>query len=167
MYLSQISGTGLPLFVGLFSVLFVGWRIWKKPVKQIGSAWWRYAKNWTSQKTQKIRGGANWFPVWFVLFCCTCLVWAGHRLEAAPVVEKFNVQVLKQVGINKWAMSDDQGPFLYTACDDFPNAKVIWAGYIARKVRWQEFGSCKSIRRQDLGFWWQRGENYDVKEIPR
>jgi hypothetical protein len=96
---------------------------------------------------------------------CVVLMLCAMRMNVAPIVEKHDVRVVKQVGYNQWAMEDDQGPFLYTGCDDFPNDKVIWAGYIARKVRWQEFGSCKSIRRQDLGFWWDRDSDYNVKEI--
>ena len=114
--------------------------------------------------TTRVRKLSAYGPVWFMVFVCSALVYAGRRLDNAPIVEKYDVQVLKQIAPNEWSMVDDQGPFVYTACDDFPNAKVIWAGYVARKARWQEFGNCKSIRRQDLGFWW-RDEQNQYKEI--
>lgn len=103
----------------------------------------------------------------FAVCCAGLLVYGATKSEDAPVVEKRNVSVIKRVSKTEWAMSDDQGPFLYTACADFPNETVIWAGYVARKARWQEFGRCKSIRRQDLGFWWDRDEHFNVKEIPQ
>jgi hypothetical protein len=83
------------------------------------------------------------------------------------VVEEHNIQVLRQVTDNQWAMSSsEQGPFLYTACNDFPNAKVIWPGYIADHAKWEERGECKSIRAQGLGFWWKRDpKTQDVERI--
>lgn len=90
---------------------------------------------------------------------------SAKNFEDAPVVEKHNVRVIQRIASNAWLMSDDQGAFLYTACDDFPNDTVIWAGYVAKRVRWQEFGKCKSIRRDDLGFWWDRDENFDVRKV--
>lgn len=99
------------------------------------------------------------WPMLLAAFVLGVLLLQASRLNFSPVVEKYNVKVLQVAGFNQWVMEDAQGQFLYTACDDFPNSSVIWAGYIARKVRWQEMGACKSIRRQDLGFWWSRDPN--------
>jgi hypothetical protein len=83
------------------------------------------------------------------------------------VVTEHHIEVLKRVGQNEWLMhSDEQGDFLYTGCDDFPNDSVIWEGYLANRARWEERGACKSIRRQDLGFWWERDERGDARRIP-
>jgi hypothetical protein len=82
------------------------------------------------------------------------------------VVTEHRIEVLRKVGANRWLMhSEEQGDFLYTGCEDFPNDSVIWEGYLANRARWQERGACKSIRRNDLGFWWQRDEDGNAKEI--
>jgi len=78
------------------------------------------------------------------------------------VYEYHDVIVERQVAPNQWWMRKDDGRFLYQGCPDFPNERVIWAGYVARKARWQEFGNCKSILRSDLGFWWRRWPNGDA-----
>lgn len=147
-----------------YAACLVGWTIWKRERPKHAEKWMRFLSHVRKEKNRG-RGLASWWPVTFSAICVGILILSGSRINSAPIVEKYNVQVLRQIGFNQWSMIDDQGPFLYTACDDFPNDKVIWAGYIARKVRWQEFGSCKSIRRQDLGFWWLRDKDYNVKEI--
>lgn len=137
----------------------LAYRLWKRPLL-------RFANTLIFQKIRRrSNGGGSGGAIGFALICAIFFLLMGMRLNAGPTVEKYNVRVLRSAGFNQWEMEDDQGRFLYTACDDFPNSKVIWAGYIARKVRWQEFGSCKSIRRQDLGFWWDRDENLNAKEI--
>jgi hypothetical protein len=93
----------------------------------------------------------------FVVLCASALLWTAAKKPPFPTVKHHNIRVLKQVDENKWWMADDETPagFLYTGCRDFPNASVIWEGYIAREARWQEQGACKSIQRSDLGFWWR------------
>jgi hypothetical protein len=81
----------------------------------------------------------------FVVLVVATLTLRSLQLSNSHVYEFQNVKVLRQVAHNKWWMSKDDGDFLYTGCDDFPNDKVIWPGYVARKVRWQELGNCKSI----------------------
>jgi len=94
------------------------------------------------------------------------MVYAVTRLPKYEIVTKHNVKVLKLIRPNEWAMSSDEdGLFVYQGCTDFPNDRVIWAGYIADHAKWEEQGNCKSIRRSDLGFWWSRDENYNVREI--
>ena len=39
--------------------------------------------------------------------------------------------------------------------------------YIADRAKWEERGECKSIRATGLGFYWERDEHYNAKEIPR
>lgn len=105
-----------------------------------------------------------------LLFAATSLstlIWCASRV--APIADHHNVQVLVQVDRNNWWMVDDEDPkgFLYTACDDFPNDKVIQSGYLAREARWEEQGQCKSIHGDGLGFWWNRDENFNVRRIEK
>lgn len=104
-------------------------------------------------------------PVTFAFVIGGLLVYIGMGIRDYPVYEYHNVRVEEQVAPNTWWMRKDDGRFLYSGCPDFPNERVIWAGYIAQKVRWQEFGNCKSILRSDLGFWWQRDARGNAKEI--
>jgi hypothetical protein len=64
-------------------------------------------------------------------------------------------------------MSDDENPtwYLYKGCEDFPNARVIWTGYVARQAVWEERGNCKSIRAVGLGFFWDRDEHGNARRI--
>ena len=117
------------------------------------------------------RHGSGWARYWAVVFAAGCYGLLGFAIVREPkyeIVEEHHVKVLSQVSPNSWAMSsDEEGSFLYTGCNDFPNATVIWAGYIADRAKWEERGECKSIRATGLGFYWERDEHYNAKEIPR
>ena len=92
----------------------------------------------------------------------TVVLWAAR--PQYETVTEHNVKVFRQLGENEWAMqSDEQGYFVFRGCEDFPNADVIWAGFIADKAKWEERGKCKSIRRSDLGFWWR--DHHDFRRI--
>ena len=101
-------------------------------------------------------------PILFAFLCGGCLAYIAQLPPPFPVYEYHDVIVERQVAPNQWWMRKDDGRFLYQGCPDFPNERVIWAGYVARKARWQEFGNCKSILRSDLGFWWRRWPNGDA-----
>jgi cytochrome bd-type quinol oxidase subunit 2 len=116
--------------------------------------------------TLRTRGVARYWPVWFMSIIVACVIVGASRIPTYPTVELHNVRVEKQVAANEWLMTDaTQGQFLFTACHDFPAGRVIWAGYVARKVRYEERGNCKSIQRADLGFWWLRDSDGNAKEI--
>lgn len=120
----------------------------------------------TTTSDDRPRGAASYRPIWFAALCCAVLVYGATRLPAYMTVELHNVRVEKQVAANKWLMSDPvDGSFLWTGCHDFPNERVIQAGFIARRVKYEEHGDCKSILRGDLGFWWLRDENGNVRRI--
>lgn len=99
--------------------------------------------------------------------CCGLAGLAVERQPKYEIATEHNIKVLSQVADNKWQMSsDEEGAFLYTGCKDFPNATVIWAGYIADHAKWEERGECKSIRAQGLGFWWKRDkQTQDVERV--
>jgi len=110
----------------------------------------------------------RWSNLIVVLIVCL-VTWSLTRLALTPpkypVYEYRDVEVQSRVAPNAWWMKKDDGRFLYQGCPDFPNERVIWTGYVASKVRWEEQGNCKSILRSDLGFWWKRQENGDVDRI--
>jgi hypothetical protein len=114
----------------------------------------------------RTRGVARYSPVLFAGACCAALTYGAYRFPQYPTVELHDVRVEKRVSSHEWLMTDaTQGQFLFTACHDFPAERVIWAGYVARKVRYEERGNCKSIQRADLGFWWLRDSDGNAKEI--
>lgn len=148
-----------------YAALLVVWTIWKRKRPKHAEKWMRFLLKIRKAKDKVERG---WAPATLVIFIATMLAiftMGAKQYNDAPIVEKHNVRVIQKVGENAWSMSDDQGPFLYTACNDFPNETVIWAGYVAKKARWQEFGKCKSIRRSDLGFWWLRDKDFNAERI--
>lgn len=110
-------------------------------------------------------------PMWEPWFAVIVLVWLTWRVIELrfPIVDHHNIKVVKRVSGSEWWMVDDEDPqgFLYTGCADFPNESVIWEGYVAREARWEEQGTCKSIQRADLGFWWSRDEkdNFNARRI--
>lgn len=114
----------------------------------------------------------NEFPITLVaaILVLITLLWVTVHTQY-PIEEWRDVSVLAKVGDNQWWMKTATGPnsqgVLFTACPDFPNERVIWAGYIASKIRFEEEGKCKSIRNQGLGVWWERDptNNYEAKEI--
>jgi D-alanyl-lipoteichoic acid acyltransferase DltB (MBOAT superfamily) len=128
---------------------------------KLESSIWKRVKG----QGRKINGLARW-PTVFSLACVSLLLFGASRIPKYETVTRHNVKVFLKVDDNKWAMSDDEdGKFLYTGCRDFPNEKVIWAGYVADWAKWEERGECKSIRRADLMFHWKRDAHYNVVRI--
>src|ERR1700757_1349141 len=127
--------------------------------------WLESARRWVSRTKRKSDQGELMVAGVFVVLVVMTLTMRALQMTNAHVYEYHDVRVLRQVGPNKWWMSKDDGDFLYEGCDDFPNSRVIWVGYVARKARWQEFGNCKSIERADLGFWGKRLEDGDAVAI--
>lgn len=85
-----------------------------------------------------------------------------------PVYEYHDVRVLRQVGPRKWLMEKADGRFLWQGCSDYDVEKVIWPGYLMHKFRYEDLGGCGSIRRSDLGVWWERdAKTLDVIQIAK
>jgi hypothetical protein len=108
------------------------------------------------ERRRGLRGFAAWWPMWFALLAAFILAYAATLITDYPVYEYHNVKVLNQLGPNDWWIEREDGQTLWNGCPDFPNSKVIWAGYVMDKFRYQDFGKCKSILRSDLGVWWKR-----------
>jgi len=111
------------------------------------------------------RGWAAWSPIWFCLVFGLAVTFAFTRKPAYPIYEYHNVKVLSQVGPNKWWIEREDGKTLYTACNDFDNAAVIWAGYVAKRIKYEDHGSCNSILAPGLGFYWERDAKGNVKAV--
>ena len=163
--INQVVGYSVWLFglAGLYFALLAGWTIWKKRRPKHAQRWMKFIAKLKGFRDKT--DGWAFVPYLFSALVMGFLLLGATKITFAPIVEKYDVKVLKRISYNEWAMEDASGPFVYRGCDDFPNETVIWAGYIAKKMRWQEFGDCKSIRREDLGVWWLRDSNYSVRRI--
>lgn len=89
-----------------------------------------------------------------------------------PIEIHHRVSVLSSVAGTSdewWISSDEPEPKRLTnmrwkCCPDFDCASVVWPGYIARTVKYEERGACKSIRAAGLGFFWHdAGETWWTK----
>jgi hypothetical protein len=151
--------------VGSYFALLLVWKI-SKAFRQRTVICWRIFINGLKKSGQREKGSGMWPAIWFAVVMAGIFGWISTRPSPYPIVEEHHIKVLRQVAFNKWAMSSDEEPsFLYIGCDDFPNDRVIWAGYIADHAKWEEQGNCKSIRRADCGWWWSRDENYNARRI--
>jgi hypothetical protein len=117
---------------------------------------------WKNHRTHE--GAARYWPIVFAGICAGILGFAAAHPPKYPIYEFHNVKVIKQVGDNAWWIQREDGLTLWNGCDDFPNNRVIWAGYVMTKFRYEDQGNCKSILRSDLGAWWERDSTGNVKE---
>lgn len=144
-------------------------KTWVMTYRRIAAHFRIYAGLYKNRIIRTLRGDnqgtSKYAAAWFAAFCCAILAYVALRPAPYPTYEYYNVEVQSRVAQNKWWMKKNDGRFLYQGCPDFPNERVIWVGYVAQKVRWEEQGNCKSILRSDLGFWWQRDESGNAKEI--
>jgi hypothetical protein len=111
------------------------------------------------------RGTGYFMPIVFSVVCCGILAYAATRVPNYPIYEYRNVAVLQQVAPNKWMMEWNGNKTLWNGCPDFPNAEVIWAGYVMAKFRYEDQGRCKSILGSDLGVWYLRDDRGNAIEI--
>lgn len=153
----------LPLLSGFCSVgyllVIAAMRSWNKNPESKAINWWitKFASRLSKRREE---GRTSWAPVWFAVFCVAGLLYGATRIPEPNIVTEHNVKVLAQLNDAEWRMSSDEEPdFVYRTCSDFPAARVIWVGYVADYAKWEERGACKSIQRQDLGFWWRVGHD--------
>lgn len=133
------------------------------PATTNGSTTWTKLRDISGRKTD----GRGFVPeLIFAAICCGLLIWGGIRSRYEKETHH-NVKVWSEVAKDQWWMSDDENPtwYLYKGCEDFPNARVIWTGYVARQAVWEERGNCKSIRAVGLGFFWDRDEHGNARRI--
>lgn len=113
------------------------------------------------------KGRAHYGPIWFCLAFGVLLAFAIGREPKYPIETHHNVYVWSQVkGVPDtwWISSDEPEPnklplMRWNCCQDFPCSTVMDIGIIASTLKYEERGSCKSIRASGLGWTWE-------KEIP-
>jgi hypothetical protein len=125
------------------------------------------------RKPQRRREGtASWGPVLFVALWCAMMAYAVTRMPKYDTVTEHNVRDLGRLENGDWAMSsDEQGPFAFRPCTadkdggvDVEGLLTQGVGWVADHAKWEERGTCKSILRADLGFWW-RDKNFKPRRI--
>ena len=108
---------------------------------------------------KRMKGITRVFATLSLIFITSVAVSGYIRPFWYPIEHRENVYVLdKTPGMERsWDIWTQQyGRERFDCCPDFPCDRVIWAGWIADDVRYQERGNCKSIRAEGLGWWWHR-----------
>lgn len=152
--------------VGLFFGCLLAWRLLRRRLRSIaaraGSLRWRS------------KGHSKYAPIWFALFCGIVLSYGAVKLSRENIVTAHHVAVLRQLDNGDWAMrSDEDASLVFRPCSDDVTRGVDvnglltqGIGYIADYARWDERGTCKSILRSDLGFWFKdAATNYEYRRI--
>lgn len=134
--------------------------------------WMRWVAAWMKLKD---KGWANSLalPYLFALVCCVLLFVAAYR-SRANIVTEHNVAIYKQLDNGDWLMSSTEDDSLvFRPCREDSDKGIdvnsllqSGIGYIADYAKWEERGTCKSILRADLGFWFRdRNNNFTYKRI--
>jgi hypothetical protein len=153
---------------------------WAETFRTHAALWTGYAARW-AKVVLRIGGEKNkglvrlytmgW--IGFTLLLVVAVSYAFAHPFGYPIEKHHNVYVWSQVKgqPDEWWISSDENvtnklPFnTWKCCPDFPCSTVIWPGYVAETLKYEERGSCKSIRASGLGIWWKTNEKGDVKEI--
>lgn len=106
--------------------------------------------------------------------CCLIFIILGVAAQRSNVVVEHNVAIYRQLSDGDWVMSSDEEPSLvFRPCPDDKmggvdvNGLLTQAiGYVADEARWEERGTCKSILRADLGFWFRdKHNNFTYRKV--
>jgi hypothetical protein len=168
----------LPELLGSCFVLLGAWKLWRKK-------WMNY---WNEKRAERMRemaerlrsriphGLVRLYTMFWIVFTVGIVVVVAYGFAHPrdfPIEKHRNVYVWSQVKgtTDSWWISSYEGgnslPFnTWKCCPDFPCSTVIWPGYVAEVLKYEERGSCKSLRASGLGVWWKTDEHGDVKEIP-
>jgi hypothetical protein len=115
----------------------------------------------------RLNGGWAFVRVVLLALACAGGVLAFSFQPKYPVETHHNVYVWSQVkGTQEsWWVSGNDLPFSkWKCCPDFNCSAILWPGYIATTLKYEERGVCKSIRASGLGWFWERDERGNVKE---
>ena len=138
----------MPL-AGIWSMAFAGLRTLSRTI----------AARWTKRGPSSTTKG--WARIYTLVFCTVVfgLAFAVNRPPKYPVEIRRNVYVFNESRHiqNSWGIwTADHGWERFDCCPDFPCSRVVWVGWIADEVVYEERGNCKSIRAQGLGFFWRK-----------
>ena len=105
------------------------------------------------------------------------LAYAAMRLPGEVIVTEHNVAILRKLDNGDFAYVSREEPAgsTYRVCPEDARNGVRTedmlsqaVGYIADYAIWEERGSCRSIVRSDLGFWWKDANtNFEYVLIPK
>lgn len=169
----------LPALAGFCVVIYLLWmhamtgrRINSKIKTKFSAIITRASQSWKRAK-RNVSGRADYAPIWFSVFVMAALAYGVSR-QHFNVVTQHNVEVYRQLENGDWMMSSKEDPDLvFRPCPDDTRSGVDVngllsqaVGYVAETARWEERGTCKSILRSDLGFWFRdRANNFTYRRI--
>ena len=171
----------LPALVGCCVVIYLLWTSATKEQRTSLRSRMKFSRITTlvsqfwNRKT-KDAGTADYSPVWFcgLMVVVMGALTYGLAHQHYNVVTQHNVVIYRQLSNGDWMMSSDEDPDLvFRPCVDDANGGVDvngllaqGVGYIAEHATWEERGTCKSILRSDLGFWFRdRANNFTYKKV--
>ena len=124
----------------------------------------------------RTKGAARYWPVWFTAIFAACVVFAASRLPREAVVTENHVAIIGKLENGDFAFVSDEEPHggTFRPCAEDSRAGVDTpallsqgVGYIADSASWEERGVCKSILREDLGFWFKdKRNNFTYRRLP-
>jgi hypothetical protein len=161
---SAVNGWLLDSLI-LFFVFMAAYRLMKPKLTSFAK---RVKSNLSRRRNNNRLGAGKGFfgPIVFSAICCGILAYAATRTPPPhPIYEYWDVKVISKVGTNSWLIEREDGKTLYKGCPDFDNGSVIWPGYVATRIKYEDFGSCNSILAPGLGFYWARDAQGNVRKI--
>lgn len=142
--------------------------------------WTRYERKWEEWRNEwikRIKGMAQSAAiVWMFAIACLMVLILGAWMHRGGTVIQHNVVIYGQDLDGDWVMSSDEDPNLvFRPCKSDLAAGLDVNGlfkeavnYVADYAQWEERGTCKSILRADLGFWFKdKHNNFTYKRIDR
>lgn len=170
-----------------YAACLVAWTLWKgrrprhaerwmKWIDERGQKWQKWQEHW-QERWRRTKASSKdridgWTSSWlvvsiFALGCCSLLAFAAYH-QRPNLVTEHNVVIYRQLSDGDWQMSsDEESDLVFRPCPDDGAGGVdvngLFAsavGYVADYAKWEERGTCKSILRSDLGFWFRDKHNH-------
>jgi hypothetical protein len=121
-------------------------------------------RNLRSRSGRLGKGWVRLYSLFWICFTVGIVVAVGYGFAhpfGYPVEIHHRVSVWEQVAKDEWIVSSDEREpqrlerGRWKCCPDFDCSTVIQSGYIAYTLKYEERGTCKSIRANGLGWTWQ------------
>lgn len=174
----MLASGNMGVVAGLLAYCFCGytaflvvWTLWKGRRPEHAKRWMRLVEKWGQawrRTKKKVDGWMLPAPIAITLslICLGLLVGAAYSSRSNTVTEH-NVAIYRQLDDGDWLMSSDEEQYIVfrpCAADTASGVDVngllkLAVGYVADEARWEERGTCKSILRSDLGFWFRDEHN--------